>query len=79
MFFFKGKIYGLQYNKIVLEYAIRLCHIANSSITFNKKCIIHIALNILHFHFRLINYIRSESPSAGFVMSLSSDSMWEVK
>jgi len=28
-------------------------------------------------YIRLINYIRSESPSAGFVMSLSSDSMWE--
>jgi len=28
-------------------------------------------------YIRLINYIRTESPSAGFVMSLSSDSMWE--
>jgi len=26
---------------------------------------------------RLINFIRSDSPSAGFVMSLSSDNMWE--
>lgn len=28
-------------------------------------------------YIRLINYIRTESPSAGFVMSLSSDNMWE--